>query len=169
MGGEGFSGEPMRKSILCPLLFLSSLGCIAPAMAQVVVTEPWVRGTVEEQTSTGAYMTIKSQRDVTLVGASSDVAGRATIHEMHMHGDMMTMRPVERLPIAAGHPVALDEGHYHVMLDDLKRRLNAGDKVGLDLQFLDANGGKEVVHVSASVRALGGPDSMHMHSGMGHE
>jgi copper(I)-binding protein len=86
-----------------------------------------------------------------------------------MHGDMMMMRPVERLPIQAGHSVALDEGHYHVMLDDLKRRLNAGDKVGLDLQFLDANGGKEVVHVLAPVRELGAQDSMHMHSDMGHE
>jgi hypothetical protein len=39
-------------------------------MAQVVVTEPWVRGTVEGQTSTGAYMTLSSAHDVTLIGAS---------------------------------------------------------------------------------------------------
>jgi copper(I)-binding protein len=159
----------MFKSAIRTVLILSLLNCIAPAMAQVVVTEPWVRGTVEGQTSTGAYMTLSSAHDVTLIGASSDVAGRASIHEMKMHGDMMMMRPLERLPIRAGEPVALDEGHYHVMLDDLKRRLNVGDKVGLDLQFLDRNGAKQVVHVVAQVRELDAHDSPPMHSGMGHE
>ncbi len=159
----------MLKPALRTLLVLSLLDCIAPAMAQVVVTEPWVRGTVEGQTSTGAYMTLSSPHDVTLIGASSDVAGHASVHEMMMHGDMMMMRPVERLPIQAGHALVLDEGHYHVMLDGLKRRLNVGDKVSLDLQFLDTNGAKQVVHVVARVRELTAHDSPSMHSGMGHE
>jgi hypothetical protein len=140
----------------------------AAATAQVVVTQPWVRATVEGQTATGAYLTLSSAHDVTLIGASSDV-GRASIHEMQMHGDMMTMRPVERLPIPASHPVALEEGHYHVMLEDLNRRLNVGDKVKLDLQFLDANGAKQVVHVLAPVRELATHDSAHPHAGMSHE
>jgi hypothetical protein len=106
---------------------------------------------------------------VTLIGASSDVAGRASIHEMSMQGQMMMMRPVKDLPIRAGRPFALDEGHYHVMLEDLKRRLNVGDSVGLDLQFLDANGAKRVVHVVAPVRELAAHNSPHMHSGTGHD
>jgi hypothetical protein len=145
------------------------LTCSASSTAQVVVTEPWVRATVEGQPATGAYLMVSSAHDVTLIGASSDVAGRASIHEMQMHGDMMTMRPVERLPIPAGHPVALDEGHYHVMLEDLKRRLNVGDNVNLELQFLDPNGAKRVVHVVARVRELATHDPAHMHSDMGHE
>jgi periplasmic copper chaperone A len=159
----------MLKSALRILLVLSMLDCIAPAMAQVVVTDPWVRATVEGQTSSGAYLTVNSAQDVTLIGASSEVAGHASIHEMMMHGDMMMMRPVERLSIRAGHPFSLDEGHYHVMLDDLKRRLSVGDTVSLDLQFLDANGARQVVHVAASVRELAAHGSPHMHSGMGHE
>jgi hypothetical protein len=114
-------------------------------------------------------MTLGSAHDVTLIGASSDAANRASIHEMSMHGDMMMMRPVERLPIRAGHPLALDEGHYHVMLEDLKRRLNVGDNVGLDLQFLDARGAKQVVHVVARVRELTARDSPRVNSGTGHE
>jgi len=159
----------MFKSAIRTLLLLTLLDGVASAMAQVVVTEPWVRGTVEGQASTGAYMTLKSAHDVTLVGASSDVAGHTSIHQMQMHGDMMMMRPVERVQIHAGHAFVLEEGHYHLMLDDLKRRLNVGDQVGLDLQFLDADGTKQVVHVVARVRELAAHDSPHMHSGMGHE
>jgi periplasmic copper chaperone A len=159
----------MLKSGLRMLLALTLLRCVAPVMAQVVVTEPWVRGTVEGQTSTGAYMTLSSAHDVTLIGVSSDVAGHTSIHQMQMHGDMMMMRPVDRVPIRAGQPFVLEEGHYHMMLDDLKRRLNVGDDVGLDLQFLDANGTRQVVHVVARVRELAAHDSPHMHSGMGHE
>jgi copper(I)-binding protein len=159
----------MLKSALRILLVLSLLDCAVSAMAQVVVTEPWVRGTVEGQTSTGAYMTLSSAHDVTLIGASSEVAGHASIHEMSMHGNMMMMRPVERLPIQAGHSLALEEGHYHLMLEDLKRRLSVGDSIGLDLQFLDANGAKRVVHVVARVRELTAHDSPHVNSGTGHE
>jgi periplasmic copper chaperone A len=153
----------MLESVVRILLVLSLLDCVAPAMAQVLVTEAWVRGTVEGQTSTGAYMTLSSAHDVTLIGASSEVAGHASIHEMSMHGDMMMMRPVERLQIRAGHPFALDAGHYHLMLEDLKWRLSVGDNVGLDLQFFDTNGVKRVVHVVARVRELTAHDSPHLH------
>jgi hypothetical protein len=145
------------------------LACSAAATAQIVVTKPWVRATVEGQPATGAYLTVSSAHDVTLIGASSNVAGHASIHEMQMHGDMMMMRPVQRLPIPARHSVALEEGHYHVMLEDLKRRLNVGDNVELELQFLDANGAKQVIHVLAPVRELATHDPAHMQSGMGHE
>ena len=148
---------------------LLALAWVASAQAQVVVTDPWVRATVEGQTSTGAYMTLASQRDVALASVSAEIAGRASIHEMRMHDDMMTMRPVDRLPISAGHPLALDEGHYHVMLEDLKRRLNPGDKVAMDLHFVDAQGAKQLVHVLAPVRELSAHSSPHSHDGSSHD
>jgi hypothetical protein len=159
----------MRTSLLHAWLVLQLLAWTAPASAQVVVTEPWVRATVEGQTATGAYMTIGSSHDVTLIGASSDAAGHASVHEMQMHGSMMMMRPVDRLPIPAGHPVALAEGHYHVMLDGLKRKLTVGDRVAVDLLFVDAHGAKQTVHVVAPVRDLAAHDSGRMHSDIKHE
>lgn len=159
----------MARARLCLILLASAL--IGPAMAQVVVSDPWVRGTVESQISTSAYMTLQSTRDLTLIGASSEVAGRISIHEMRMHGDMMMMRPVERLPVRSGHPVALDGEHYHLMLDKLKRPLKAGDTVALDLRFLEGNGVRHSVHAIARVRGLATHDStdMHMQSGVRHE
>ena len=162
----GQMAREKHKRARCVLLFLSILSCIAPAVAQVVVKDAWVRGTVEGQESTAAYMTISSEHNVTLVGAASDATGRVAIHEMQMNGGMMMMKPVERLAIPAGRPVALDGTHYHFMLEDLKRRLNVGDRVGLDLQFLDGNNRKQVVHVDARVREL---DAHAGHAGMGHE
>jgi hypothetical protein len=159
----------VRSSLLHASLALQILVWIAPATAQVIVTEPWVRATVEGLTATGAYMTISSSRDVTLIGASSDAAGHASVHEMQMHGSTMTMHPVDRLPIPAGHPVALDPGHYHVMLEDLKRKLSVGDRVALDLQFIDAKGARQTVHFVAPVRDLTAQDSGHIHSDMKHE
>lgn len=159
----------MLKCAVRILLVVSLFSSVASATAQVVVTAAWVRGTVEGQISTGAYMTLSSAHDVTLIGASSDVAGHTSIHEMSMNGNMMMMLLVERLPIRAGQPFALEEGHYHLMLEGLKRRLNAGDNVGLDLQFLDAGGAKQVVHVVAPVRELSAHDSPRANSGTEHE
>ena len=38
------------------LSILVSMLIAAPALAQVAVTDPWVRGTVEAQKATGAFM-----------------------------------------------------------------------------------------------------------------
>jgi len=140
------------------LLSLILIGSIAPAMAQVVVRDARVRGTVQWRMATGAYMTLASQEDLTLVGVTSDVAACAAVREMRMRGDMTTRRPVESLPVPAGHPVMLDEGHYHVMLEGL-RTLQAGETVGMDLQFVDSHGVRQVVHVNVAVREIAGHDS----------
>jgi copper(I)-binding protein len=159
----------MLKLVARLVLALSGIACCTEAMAQVIVKDPWVRGTIEGQTATGAYMTLTSVRSVVLVSVSSGSASHAAVHEMRMHGNMMTMRSVDRLAVPAGQAVALDEGHYHVMLEGLKGPLKAGGKVGLDLTFVDSSGARQVVRVSAEVRGLAGREPGTMHSQMGHE
>lgn len=158
----------MNKSIRQACAALLMLGAFGSAVAQVVVTDPWVRATVEGQTSSGAYMTITSDHDLSLVGASSTVAGHVMIHEMRNHNGMMMMMPVERLPLPAGKAVALAPGHYHVMLEGLTRRIRVGDTVPLKLRLLDAHGVEQTVEVNAPVRALATEAAAPM-SGMGHE
>ena len=77
------------------------------AHAQVTVTDPWVRTTVAQQTTSAAYMTITSLKGGKLVDASSPVAASAEVHEMKMDGDLMKMRSVDALPLPAGKPVEL--------------------------------------------------------------
>ncbi len=129
--------------------------CAQVAAAQVTVLDPWVRGTVEGQTSTGAYMRLKSNTAVRLVAVTSPAAARSSIHEMSISGNVMRMRTLESLPIPAGSTVALEEGHDHLMLEGLSHALKEGDKVRLTLTFVDSGGKKQSVDVQALVRPLG--------------
>ncbi|HMH19885.1 MAG TPA: copper chaperone PCu(A)C [Burkholderiales bacterium] len=125
------------------------------ARAQISVDKAWVRGTVQGQTSTGAFMSLKSAREASVVGAESPVAGSVQIHEMKMEGDVMKMRPVPRLALPAGKTVEFKPGGYHVMLTDLKRPLKKGESVPIRLRVQDKNGSMSVVEIKAEVRELG--------------
>jgi len=147
---------------------LSFLGLVlafiaAPALAQVTVSDAWVRGTVPGQKATGAFMSIKSASDAALVSASSPVAGIVEIHEMAMEGGVMKMRAVPKLPLPAGKPVELKPGGYHVMLMDLKQQLKEGDTVPVTLAFTDKDGKKVTQEVKAPVKALTAPAGMPKH------
>ena len=124
------------------------------ALAQVTVTDAWVRGTVPGQKATGAFMQLASGADTSLVGAASPVAKVVEIHEMAMDGGVMKMRAVQSIPVTAGKPVALAPGGYHVMLMDLAQPLKEGEKVPLTLTFADKAGKKTTQEVSATVRPL---------------
>ena len=126
----------------------------ACAVAQVRVTDPWVRATVPQQKISGAFMQISSSRDSRLVEVRSPVAGVVEIHEMAMDKGVMRMRPVPGVDLPAGRTVALKPGGYHVMLVDLKRQLKEGESVTLTLVVQDKNGKRESVEVKAMVRPL---------------
>lgn len=134
-----------------------NLAGVSLALAQTTVTEPWVRGTVATQKSTGAFMRITSAQGGSLVGASSPVAGVVQVHEMKMDGGVMKMGAVDALPLPAGQAVELKPGGYHVMLMDLKQPLKAGDTVPLILTVKGQDGKTETIEVKAPVRALGAP------------
>lgn len=134
------------------LLLLAAL----PAMAQVTVSEAWVRGTVAQQKATGAFMTLSAAQDSRLVGASSPAAGMVEVHEMSMANDVMRMRQIDSLALPAGKPVKLMPGGFHLMLMQLQRPLADGDKVPLTLEFEDAKHVRSKVTVEAVVRPLAG-------------
>ncbi len=136
------------------LLVATGVAMAQVAAAQVVVTDPWVRGTVAGQTATGAFMQLRAATDATLVSAASPVASIVEIHEMKMDGGMMKMNAVDRLPLPAGKAVDLKPGSYHVMLMGLAGPLRAGDIVPLTLTFEDKAGRKTAVEVKAPVKPL---------------
>ena len=47
----------------------------------------------------------------------------------------MTMRPVESIELPAGKTVKLEPGGYHIMLLDLVKPLEVGEKIELTLTF----------------------------------
>ena len=99
----------------------------APADAQVKVENPWVRGAVPGQLSTGAFLDITSVKDAALVKAESPVAATVEVHAMEMKNNLMTMREVPKIDLPAGKQVRLAPGGFHIMLMDLKQPVKNGD------------------------------------------
>ncbi len=151
-----------RRLATCLLLWPALWGALAARLAhakdasvapRVLVSHAWVRGTVEGQTGSGAYMRLTSREDAQLVGASCAVAARVEIHEMHTVNNMMSMRRVDRLALPAQTTVSLEQG-YHVMLIGLRRTLSPGQTVTITLHLLDARGIPFDLDVQAPVRPL---------------
>jgi copper(I)-binding protein len=136
------------------LLLVAAPLVAAPALAQVTVSDAWVRGTVPGQRTTGAFMTLTASEDVALGAARTPLAGRGEVHEMKMDGGMMRMRAIDRLPVAKGAAVQLSSGGHHLMLMALVKPVAAGDTVPLSLTFEDRAGKRVTVDVLANVRPL---------------
>lgn len=148
------------KATLLASLFAVSFNVVA----EVSVTNPWVRGTVAKQTSTGAFMTLKSDQATQLISASSPVAGLVEIHEMAMDGQTMKMRAIPAINLPANTAVELKPGSYHIMLMQLKQPLEASSKVPVTLNFVNAAKQKESVEIQAEVRAMNHqPEHAHKH------
>jgi copper(I)-binding protein len=122
------------------------------ALADVTATDVWARATVPKQTATGAFMTLKSTTDVTLVNAASPAANIVEVHEMRMKDNVMYMRAIDEVPLPAGKAVELKPGGYHVMLIELVKPLKAGDKVPITLTVRGPGSKEAKVNVVAEVR-----------------
>ena len=155
--------QPIKRGLAA----IALLGLALPALAQTTVSDAWVRASVAQQQSTGAFMTLTASSDSKLVGVASPIAKTVQVHEMTMNGDVMGMKEVKAVELPAGKPVSLDPNGYHVMLMGLTQQVKEGEKVPLTLTVEDAQGAKETLNVQAEVRALnaemgGGHDHMHM-------
>lgn len=145
----------MNRSLFALLAAgLFSTGALAQVNVQLSVTDPWVRATVPQAKSAGAFMRLQSSTKARLVGVSSPVAGRAEIHEMAMENNTMRMHAVDGIDLPAGQPVHLASGGYHLMFFDLKRQLKEGETVPVTLTVQDAANKRSNVTVQAQVKPL---------------
>jgi copper(I)-binding protein len=124
------------------------------ALAQVTVSDAWIRATVPQQQSAGAFMHVRSAKAATLVAVKTPVAANAELHEMQMKGSMMSMHQVPSVALPAGQDVVLGPGGYHVMLFGLKQQLKDGDSVPLTLVVEDAGKKREEVKVAVPVKPI---------------
>jgi len=121
----------------------------------------WVRSSVPGQQGTGAFMRLTAKEAMQLVGASTPVAGVAEVHEMKMEGDVMRMRPVDKLDLPAGRTIELKPGGYHIMLLDLKQALAKDSAVPLTLVFRNAKGVESRLELKVPVATQ--PGGAHKH------
>ena len=122
----------MKKLIVAALCVVA---WAAPAFAQVKVEGAWARPTVAGQQGGGGFMTLHSERADRLLGGTTPVAERFELHSMAMQGDVMQMRQVDSIALAAGQRVELKPGGLHVMFIGLKQPLALGSKVPVTLRF----------------------------------
>ncbi|MCS6836145.1 MAG: copper chaperone PCu(A)C [Anaerolineae bacterium] len=142
-----------------------SIGLMSATQAhehhEIVVMNAWARATVSAEAGTqggkmsghshgsghghgdvgkvsAAYMTIRNDGDhsMTLISASTPLAGKVEIHESKMEGDVMRMAQLaEGLTITEGETVELKPGGFHIMLMDLQVDLVEGTAIPLELVF----------------------------------
>lgn len=146
---------------LLSTLMIASASYAQVNEGQVKVDDPWVRATVPEQTSTGAFMLLTAQSDSKLVSAASPVAEHVELHKMTMENDIMKMRQISELALAAAKPVALKPGGYHIMLLGLKKQISEGNAIPITLIFEDKDGNRTQMQIQATARSLHGGHSKH--------
>jgi len=142
-----------RALLLAFALFLHAMP-LAAQNSTVRISEPFARATPAGRAA-AAYMNIQGGPD-RLVGASTDVAAHADLHETAMEGGVMSMRPVGGILINPGIATRLAPGGLHIMLIDLKRPLKEGDNITLTLTFERA-GKRTVIVPVARAGAPTGP------------
>ncbi len=128
---------------------------VAGAQASALsVQDAWIRA-IPGADVAAAYMTVQNggKSEVVVIAVRSPLAGRAMIHATRLENGQSTMRPQQRLSIAAGATVRLAPGGLHVMLQALAHPLAPGSEVPLVL-LLEGGGS---LAVTARVRPLSAP------------
>lgn len=136
--------------------------------AGVTVEQAYVRAVPPGQNVSAAYFIAEnhSGEDRSIVGAQTEAADRAELHE-HIHDKgVMRMRKVDRVFLPAGGRVVFEPGGYHVMLIGLKRALQPGDRVKLTLMLDD--GTRITLHAPVQQPQPHGSAGAHAEHGVNH-
>tara|TARA_B100000029_G_C17367247_1_gene884820 strand:+ start:464 stop:940 length:477 start_codon:yes stop_codon:yes gene_type:complete len=104
---------------------------------EVGVATPWARATIGSGKQGVAFMVIhnRGSEAARLVGASTPIARRASLHIHQMDKGVMKMRPVQTITVAPGEAAELEPGGRHIMLIGLKYPLKEGSSFPLTLTF----------------------------------
>ncbi|MCA0432901.1 MAG: copper chaperone PCu(A)C [Proteobacteria bacterium] len=151
-----------RRTLLATLAVLPLGGQWAWA-SSIMVMDAYARASLTPVAKTGAvYLQVMnhgSEADA-LIKVTSDASESAQVHETKMVGDVMQMRPMERLDIEPNQTVKLAPGGNHIMLEGLKAPLKNGSTISLLLTFEKAG----EIRLDVPVRKIGASgDAEHQH------
>lgn len=122
----------------------------APATAPRV-SDAWIAEAPPTARHNAAYLVVRNGgRADTLLAVETPVAAVVELHEMRMDQGVMRMRQEKSAALAANAELRLAPGGRHLMLINMKRPLQAGERVPLTLRFRRAG----AITVMAEVRAL---------------
>ena len=143
---------------------LATLGLAALAahahtfkLGAIEIGHPYARATAPGQPAGGGYLSLSNAgANDRLLSASAEVSKAVELHTMTMEGDVMRMRQVEGIDIAAGQTVELKPGGLHIMFIGLKAPLKQGESFPMKLTFEKAG------EVTVNVKVEGGAGPGHM-------
>ena len=138
------------RYFLTTTLCLISLG----TQAKTTADGAWARATVPGQNMGGAFITLTSDQDATLIGASSPVSEKMELHTMKMEGEKMVMAQVSSIPLPANTQVQLKPGSLHLMFMGLKQPLTEGQNIAITLKIKLSSGHVETLSIQAPVKSL---------------
>lgn len=164
----------MKRRVMCVSIAAAMMVCAGAAHANVKAEKPHALVSQQEPMKSAsievtdayafpslglnrpsvAFLTMKNTSDTTrtLISASADEwCDHAELHEHTTVKNVMQMRKVDGITIAAHATTELKPMGYHVMLMGMKKPLRAGEKITLTLRFDDDS----VLEVPVNVRARG--------------
>lgn len=149
-----------RRLLVATVLGLASLWAQAQAVkaADITISHPYARATAPGQPTGGGFLKLDNGGKTAdrLLSASAEVSKSVELHSMKMEGDVMRMRQVEGIDIAAGQTVELKPGGLHIMFIGLKAPLKQGESFPMKLTFEKAG------EVTVNVKVEGGAGPGHM-------
>jgi hypothetical protein len=133
---------------LLSLLF----GAVSMMASSLMVKDAHVRATPPMMKNTAAFMMImnKTDKDVEIVSAKSNVAKNVELHTHENVKGKMKMYQVEKVDVKANAHVMFQPGGFHVMFLGLSKALKVGDSV--DFSLVLSNG--EEIKVTAPVKKV---------------
>ncbi len=120
------------------LLLVGVLLACGPQGPSVRAEDVWARPATGAGGNGAVFLTLVNDGGAPdrLVAAHCDVAEAVEIHQTIMENDVMKMQPVEGgIEVPAGGKAELKPGGYHIMLITLKRDLQEGEELTVQLDF----------------------------------
>ena len=118
-----------------------------PDSPEITVTGQWARQSPMATDMGAAYMTIESDAEDELVGASVDmsIAMMTEVHETVTVDGGMKMQEVSSIKVTPEMSIEMKPGGYHVMLMGLVQPLEVGQTISVTLKF--SKSGDKVIEV----------------------
>jgi periplasmic copper chaperone A len=125
------------------------------ANAQVSLANAWMRPAAAGQKEAQVYVDIRAAEPVKLVSARTPAAKRAELVLLDPpQPDTGKLRVVREIAVPANQETRLAYRGSHVRLLELQRAANPGEKLPLELTFVDAKGKRTSLATDVLVRGL---------------
>jgi len=103
----------------------------------IEVKEPYVRATPVNTPNSAAFMTLenKTNKDISLIKVTSDIAEATELHTSDIKDGVRKMYKVAKVDILANSSTILKPGSFHIMFIGLKKALEVGETIDINLGF----------------------------------